>query len=509
MKKYILLSLLLLAAGVFCCLDMRLIKLFKLIRFDDGKYSEYYDKMPDNENDKKLVDGYFHDDITYQELQKIRPDDYVWLVQLAWMNDFKDPHFAEIVAKLRKVEPQNGCTDYLEAAFYARKAVDHKYNGKSREYKVIDRKALEKSMFFYQQALQKPYVKMYSFDRPAQIVSLLQLRDDPVGTVQRVGIYAKALLPNIPHLRFLASAVVCYAELLDKEGRKDESRRILSSGRDFVLQWARHNSETLIENLVYNAVVVIFHESAQKLNDKELTAFYGNVVNDLIEWKQKEDNSGKTAVRYGGIFGAMLLPALKVDVKPEIFAPERYLTYLVFDRGQLMIFAGCCVLTVILLLLAALIGKLCGQEVRLVKFSRRAWMNIILIGVILPPVIFLLFSRIDALGGRNMSMYFNKTGFIIGSALLILMGAWLITVLRIEIRQAGKINFASHCLSKVLPFALLLLLAGVFLGTYFRIEEKYYFAKDTLFRNSRGFSNIESMVTKQRTDKLISLLEKK
>ena len=509
MKKYIVLSLIFAIAGLFLCISVRTLKLVRLGNVDVDHGWEYCDKLPENKNDRALVEAYLNDNFDYAALQKIRPDDYVWLIQSAWLGDLNAPEKEKIINDLRRLDPQNGCTDYLQAAIYAEKAGKLEFNGNEREYKLLDRNALEKSMYFYNQALKKPYVKIYSFERPSQIIKILELKDDPVGTFQRIGLYAKALLPHLQHLRMLAASAVYYAELLEKEGRKEESRKILASGRDFVLQWTEYNSEALIEPLVYTAIINVFHEAAQKSGDKALTELYGKVVADWEQWKNKKDMTSEIAHKHGGILSAMLLPALKVEVPIEIFTPERKLNYLVIDRLELMIFAVICAVWLILLASCAVIGKLCGKEVRLIKFSRQAWLKIIGIGIILPIAVFLLFSRIDAIGGRNLSIYFNTQGMMFSSILLIFMGLWLISVLRIEIRKAGKINFASHCLSAILPYAVLLFFAGAFLGTYFEIEQIYYHRKDTLFRTARVFSKIETQLTKERTDKLVKLLNEK
>ncbi len=504
MKKYIALCILLTVAGAFLCVDMRTLELVKSLQSDCCHGFCY--KIPENESDK-LVTAYIKGDFSYKNIQKIRPDDYIWLVQTAWMNDFQDPHFAEIVAKLRKLDPQNGCTDYLQAAIYAQKAGKLNFDGEKRKFELTDRAALEKAVHFYLLALQKPYVRFYSMERPSQVIDIMSIPHDPTGTVQRIGLYARALLPHLTHLRFLASAVTHYAEILDREGKKDESRKLLASGRDFVLHWAKDNSDTLIEGLVYYAVIGIFHESAKTLNDTKMIALYGKVVDEHNRWKNLKDQTGTLAVRYGGILSAMVLPALKSEIEIERFTPERKLTYLVFDRFALAGFAFLVVVVILFLSFCAAVGKLYGNEVRRVQFSGGAWARIILVGMILPIAVFILFSGNDSISGRSLSLNFNKQGLIISSVLLVFMWEWLSIILRIEIRNAGEVNFVSCCFSKILPYALLLFLTGAILSTYFEIEEIYYCRKDTLFVNTKGFSSIESQVTKQRIEKLINCLK--
>ena len=79
--------------------------------------------------------------------------------------------------------------------------------------------------------------------------------------------------------------------------------------------------------------------------------------------------------------------------------------------------------------------------------------------------------------------------------------------MRIEIRKAGKINFASHCLSKILPYALFVFIAGAVLGIWFEFEEKFYLRRDTIIYTDRGLSGIENKIVQERTGKLLDFLK--
>lgn len=507
MKKYIFLSVIFAVIGFFLCIDTRTLKVIRLSDFEFDHSVDYFDELPDNEQDRKLVECYLTSDFSYEKMLEIRPDDYVWLVQTAWMNDFNTPNFDEIVAKLRKIDPENGCNDYLQAAFYARKAGKLELKGDKREYALLDRKELEKSVYFYQQALKKPHVKFYAFDRPEEIIRIISIRSDTLGTLQRIGLYAKALLPHLTHLRLLASSVTHYAEILDKEGKKAESRQLLASGRNFVQQWAKYNSDTLIENLVYVAIIGIFHESAQKLNDKAMTDLYGKVVDDFTQWKNKKDMTAEIVHKHGGLLSNMLFPVLKTEIPLELLTPERKLTYLVYDRLGLIAFALVCAVIILWLALCAVIGKISGKELEIIKFSRTSWTKIFCIGMLLPMFLFLIYRSFDNISGRGVSLQNNLDGLITGMLLIIFMWVWLAAALRIEIKAAPKVNFASRCLSKILPYAILLLLVGSLIGTYFDLDEIYYCKKDTLFRNAKGFSGIEAKVVKERNEILKKLLK--
>ena len=520
MKKYIFLSLLLLATGVFLCVDMRTMRLAKLLEsynhhsFFKVEKSDYYDKLPDNERDRKIVEAYFSLPEGYKTIVGILDNDYAWLAAYAWdflrygsASDEKvDKELADILSKLRKLDVNNGCPDYIEAVIHYQKAVKFDFDGKEVTPKLLDRQSLEKAVSFYMQAISKPYVKMYNAKRCDYIVSLLDLKNDILGIIQRITVNSTGLLTHLNAMRELARMAVFYAQLLDKEGKKAESRRILRSGRDFVRQWAKDNSDMLIEYLVYGAIIGEFHKSAQKLNDREMTAFYGRIVDDLQKWRSNKDKASVSAIRYGGYCSSMITPAMMADIPVEEFTPERKLTYLVFDRLVLAGFSVFCAIIIFYLSVGTIIGKLCKKDVRLIKFSRRSWLKIIGIGMFLPIVLFLLFRTVDAIGGRDLSIIVNRNGFYSGMILLGVMWLWLAVTLRIEIRKAGKINFPSHCLSKIFPYALFVFIAGAIFGTWFECEEKFYCKRDKIIYTDRGFSGIENRVVQERTEKLLQFL---
>ena len=521
MKKYLLFSFVLLAAGVFLCVDMRTMRLAKLLEaynchsFFKVQKSDYYEKLPDNFRDRKLVEAYFSAPKGYEKLGSLIDDDYAWSAVYAWdlcrQGVFADKKtekkLTEILSKMRKLDPDNGCPDYIEAVLHYQKAVKYAFAGKEFTNKLLDRQSLEKSAYFYMQAISKPYVKIYNAERSTYIVSLLGLKNDMLGTIQRITVNSMGLLSHLNSLRELARMAVFYAQVLDKDGKKAERRRILRSGRDFVRQWAKDNSDMLIEYLVYAAIIGEFHKSAQKLNDKEMIAFYGRIVDDLQKWKSNKKRASLLAIRYGGYCSSMITPAMPADIPIETFTPERKLTYLVFDRLVLAGFAVFCVLIVFYLSIGTAVGKLCRKEVRLIKFSCQSWLKIIGIGMFLPIGVFLVFSRIDAIGGRDFSFYVNKIGLWGSLGLLGIMWLFTAATLRIEIRKAGKINFASHCLSKILPYALFVFIAGAVLGIWFEFEEKFYLRRDTIIYTDRGLSGIENKIVQERTGKLLDFLK--
>lgn len=520
MKKYILLSLLLLIAGVFLCINMRTLRLAKMMEayncraFFKFNKSDYYDKLPDNKLDRKIVEAYFSLPGGYKTLTDMLEGEYVWHAAYAWQllyglarDEKTDKELTEILDKLRKLDPDNGCPDYIESVINYEKAVKSELDNNKFEKKLVDRQSLEKAVSFYMQAISKPYVKLYLADGIEHIVSLLDLRNDMLGTFQRITVHAMMLFPHLTPVREIGRMVVFYAELLDKEGKKAESRKMLRSGRDMVMHWAKDNTDILIEYLVCESVIRSFYESAQKLNDKEMIEFYGKIEDDFQRWKNQNDKTAPLAYRYGGYLSAMLLPVLRTEIPVETFAPERRLTYLAYDHLALTGFALLCVLIVAYLAAVAVIGKICRKDLVLMKFSLRSWFNIVGLGMLLPIVIYLVFSRVDAIGGRNLSVYANKIGFFGGLALLVFMWLWLEVTVRIEIKKTGKINFVSNSFNRILPYAILLLFVGVILGTWFNIEEKYYCQRDTLFHPGKGFSHIEHKVAQERAGKMVKLLK--
>ena len=90
MKKYLLFSFVLLAAGVFLCVDMRTMRLAKLLdaynhhSFFKVEKSDYYEKLPDNFRDRKLVEAYFSAPKGYEKLGSLIDDDYAWSAVYAW-----------------------------------------------------------------------------------------------------------------------------------------------------------------------------------------------------------------------------------------------------------------------------------------------------------------------------------------------------------------------------------------------------------------------------------------
>ena len=162
MKKYLLFSFVLLAAGVFLCVDMRTMRLAKLLEaynchsFFKVQKSDYYEKLPDNFRDRKLVEAYFSAPKGYEKLGSLIDDDYAWSAVYAWdlcrQGVFADKKtekkLTEILSKMRKLDPDNGCPDYIEAVVHYRKAVKYDHSGIELKIKSVNRTELEKAIAF-------------------------------------------------------------------------------------------------------------------------------------------------------------------------------------------------------------------------------------------------------------------------------------------------------------------------------------------------------------------------
>ena len=525
MKKYLpFLTGCLLIAGAMLCINFRTIKMvwFMSSRFMvpdsplsmDQTAAFDLNKLKLSPEDRAFVEGYLrHRDFAwYQSMSEKYPDDKVFLtayiLELLREPEKNRAELLPLLEKLKQLDPDNALPYYGQAKILFNLALETKFVTKKQrqdiEYHIRDRDLLKKATASFYQGLQKPYCSSYGMQIPNRIIRLLHLKDDPFGSIQKTWIgwggngswYLLGLSSMIRHLLF-------YAETLHREGKTAESRAILHSGPKLLCQLMRQDQGTLLEVLVYYSLSNRYYlKSAKELKDREAIGLYQKPYDFFEDWKKKKLDKSNIEERHGGIWSMWFIPgtAMRPFSVSEL-TPERMINYLVVDELAL---TGFCVCVLLLLCLHAAIAH-CkrGESVR---FDPKSWFRIIGYGMLLPLAVFLLYTHVDFLSGREFSFRMNWIRLFIGIGFLLFLWIPLSAIVRKETK--GK-PFAAYARSMLFPLALFLFLTGAVLRPLFDWEISHYWRRDTLFRNSKSVSVPEDQAHDLLTAKLKMFMQEK
>ncbi len=361
------------------------------------------------------------------------------------------------LAAARKVEPGNARFDYLEAGrLLATAATNHSENvgtnaqgERQIEYKleVLDRAQLDEAMALVRQGLGKPYWRRYAADMLGEQLAVLGPPRRFVDLVQRTALAAGVLLPDLAQFKTLARSTRLYAELLIAEGKTAEAIPFLDAWQVLTKQLTE-DSFTLIDLLVAGAIVreagqtipPIYRRLGREPDAQRTEASAAAIGKPVQEWRaQRALDGGKNPPstahqrneqvlqERAGILASMLLPALGEWPDAKAYDPGRMLEYVVFTEVVL-------VAVLAALLLATLVSGLLALRWRVFRLADeppsprlmpdpRTMIRILLLGVILPLVLFFLVTRCLPWSGHAYSIRVGAPKLMAEFGLLVM--AWV------------------------------------------------------------------------------------
>lgn len=500
MKKYLpFLTIALLIAGTFLCINFRTLKMVWFMESRTRSTDSRFFMDPDTAYDlKKLklspaertfAEGYFRgrDLAWHKTMYETHPEDKIFLAAyidaLSCEPEGKDSELRPLLDKFRKLDPENAFPDFEEFLLVSDKALEAKWvsdDGQTQKlvYTIRDRALLEKAVLLFDRGLRKSFYDSCGSGLPDRLIRLLHLKDDPFGYLQRNVIAWGMSLSYLNHLREMVRHLLFYAETLHREGKEAECRAILRSGPRLFRLLLKQDRGYLIEILAFYGLNRSYLECAEKVGDREAAAFYRQ-GEDFIQQYRKQKPEDRNIRRHGGIWSGMMIPgaAMRNSIPVEQLTPERMINYLVIDELAL---TGFCVGVLLLWCLHVAIA-LCKRG-EPVTFSPKSRLRIIGFGMLLPLAVFLLYTHVDFLSGREFSLRMNLDRLLLGIGLLLFL--W-IPLSAIVWRETKGKPFASYARSILLPLALFLFLTGAVLRPLLDHEINYYWQRDALFRNGK------------------------
>ncbi|MFA6714735.1 MAG: permease prefix domain 1-containing protein [Victivallales bacterium] len=362
--------------------------------------------------------------------------------------------------KTAKLEdPDNALYDYISAGLLIEKGckIESKRkrvtkNGKEtaeKEYFITikDRKRMDEAVEAYLEGTRKKYCRSYVLD-------MLHHRLDIMGKPQNVGenmrqvvLAAGVWLPHLTNFRNTVRGIWKYAEILQQEGKQQEALRIITPWKPFLKQVTK-DAGFLIDVLVDVAIAGIgektipeIYRKAGKIKQAETAEReLKKIVEPYKNWKADagESNIDLKALEKTGALAAMLLPALgKVDFTEDDFAISRKIEYTALEKFGVLLLNALFMIGMIGTLLTALYWRMrSGQKALLLAPSARLVGKVLLLGIILPPAVYLLISVSGILGGHEYNIASNFIA--LGAQFIILLAtipALIFAMIRKYIRQ--------------------------------------------------------------------------
>ncbi len=529
----------LLLLGLYFALDLRLIQASAEIQDLNGlpshllkTLSGYLEKGKKLTPDEKLIvfggtstakDEMVAESDRQRAIWERFPENRVYLANYikTLIGDSRKDYVISEVRKAIGIEPENAAYNYILCGLLLREALEPSKTWKKGDppekfYTVRDRRKLDQAMSELKKGMQKPYFHLYIQDMAQERMKILDFKTDYIGQIHRIAFTAGILLQSLSLEREIFRAPPLYANLLLSEGKESEAEFYLDAWKHIIPQF-NNDSFTLIDQLVIGACLNIQHDYAVRRKDTQRIKELAIAVEPTNTWRAKSSKTETEMIKkHAGILSGMLLPALKEEVlTPESLAPERNLNYSLADSAALALQA---VLILLFLLVNAILLSVLyleGQRPFLIFLPWKTVLKIVLFGLLLPLGIYLLYSRIDFLGGHDCNFLYNMGRFVLGILFFVLapplaFGILFWRALKRRGRELGypKLPLATHCLNVLFVWAAALFLIGGIMRPILAWEQDHYVKADTITYNGKYFSVVEDRIVDSLNKKQRTALEK-
>lgn len=341
-----------------------------------------------------------------------------------------------------------------------------------REYEVIDDATFEHALSLIKKARHLPDFETYINTMTRRRVPLLP--DKTLTDRLRYQSYAWGGAGGLISLRKITDILATQAQLLSKEGSKEDFISLVGNQRHFVAGFSKNPDVTLLGELVHSIIISgtspYFQTAAESLGLNEIAASYAAQKDALQQDRDEKtirEADGVPAIidERGSLICAPNLPLLSrqashpTEITEAQLRPLRLVEHDIASRLEIiaaaLIQALACIPVFFFRYHSPRPIRL--PAIRLSKLLRPSdWVWIISLGIILPIVAYLAINRLTPLGGREYSLQHFLFFFPSVQILAILFTLLLAPAVLIRWRLGKRLApFGIHSRPTLLPDAML------------------------------------------------------
>lgn len=334
--------------------------------------------------------------------------------------------YVEAMRKGEQIEPQNALYNVLLARCYLHKGMISKEerwdNDTNQTDQLLDRHSFELGVAEIHKAVSKPYLQTYQIN---VLSKRLHAMPRPLFTedyTYRMSVIAGELFPHLAGYRDIARKIPGCARILISEGRPAEAEALLDTWKPYVMLLISDPSDTMFHRRVEWALGAVLTEQTPsiyyELGKNEKAQYAGDVNARLTRMRKewREGGSQRQQIRdnemirqHGSTINIMFMPTFGgVKVSEQELMPGRMHEYILFEEAAVQ---ALMIIFVFLMLGTTLQGVIWLFRLRqsasvpiLLMVPWKVIARSLLLGILLPGVIYWLYSRITAISGRDFSL---------------------------------------------------------------------------------------------------------
>ena len=380
--------------------------------------------------------------LRYWELHRDEPDGPMYYALYAV--------FANDVASLKRgeqIEPQNALYNVLLAENYLKQGVlaqDDRTAGKHGEKlpdELLDRHFFALGNAELLKAARKPYLRTYQMVILQKRLNALPPPRLTEDYLNRIALSAAVLFPYFSRFRDLARNIPGCARLLIADGQPREAEAVMDTWRPLTGLFLNDDSDrTLIQGLVALAIGCILSKEGAEVYDQlgatakaaDARAAYARLSQVKTAFRAEKPNTISEAVmrQHISLLGSILYPVFGGE-RPTLseLTAGRMHEHVLFEEAAIDVTA--------ILLLLAMLGTLLQGKLWLLHLRRasavpillmppaRVLLRAVLLGTLLPMLLYEGYSRLPGIGGREYGWGYMWPRFTAELLLLAMLLLWL------------------------------------------------------------------------------------
>lgn len=407
---------------------------------------------------------------------------------------------------IERIAPDNAFFVYFAAAQIGKKAIEKQHSGsgprKQRvidgvklgpkfgesDFSIVDQAAFDEAMALIGKAAVLPDFQTYTSTMMAARSGILP--DETIAGFMHslVSVFSSAW--GVIHLRNAADLMNAAAGDFSKNGKKEEFL-VLARQRDAFMSQLAHNPDTnLVGELVFNVIgsttAVNFHASADRLGLDEVAENYRSQKDGFQVWRDNREIRRKNGVapfraEHAAVIAGQTLsmvhsqasnppPIHADDLKPMRLAEHDLASRLGVVAAALILLIACLPVYVFRYHSPRPARFPAQQLASLLRPADWAW--VIILGIILPIVVYFGINRLTPLGGRDFNVEHFLFLFPGVHLLAILLNLLLAPAILLRWRLGKRLApFGINCRPSLIPGAVLFLILLWSLAVYPIVRE--------------------------------------
>lgn len=388
----------------------------------------------------------------YWEAHRDEPDSHMIYAYFAVFDEPRDE--GQYVSDMRQgeqIEPQNALYNVLLADYYLKRGVLAEKDSRENDRQpagdlLLDRRAMELGIAEMRQAAAKPYLHTYQMEILKKRLDSLPRPLLTEDYLRRVNISAGVLFPELNRFRNVARRTSAAARLLAVEGRSAEAEAAMDTGKPYSVLLTRDSNSHLIGALTAQAVAVIltqdgaqvYRQLGKQAKAREAQGTYARLW-DLKAAQKTEREKGRVTIKadleqHSSQYAAVFLPVFPVasgapPVTDRELIPNRMHEHVLYEETGV----GMLQMVLVLLLLGTVLqGMLWHYRLRsaasvplLLLPPAREIARVLWWGLVLPILIYAVYSRLPIVGGREFSWSAHGWRFSLELLVLGILVLWL------------------------------------------------------------------------------------